>query len=108
MIDALLHALSPTLLLVSAGGVVLGIFWGALPGLSTTMAMMLLIGLSAGLSLDVALAFMLGVYNGSSFGGSLVRSTSVVIRGAHQYSGHAGFHPDDDGRLSSRQTGQRR
>jgi len=71
MIDAFLHALSPTLLLVSAGGVVLGIFWGALPGLSTTMAMMLLIGLSAGLSLEVALAFMLGVYNGSSFGGSV-------------------------------------
>jgi putative tricarboxylic transport membrane protein len=71
MIDAFLHALSPTLLLVSAGGVVLGIVWGALPGLSTTMAMMLLIGLSAGLSLDVALAFMLGVYNGSTFGGAV-------------------------------------
>jgi putative tricarboxylic transport membrane protein len=71
MIDAFLQALSPTLLLVSAGGVVLGIFWGALPGLSTTMAMMLLIGLSAGLPLDVALAFMLGVYNGSSFGGAV-------------------------------------
>jgi putative tricarboxylic transport membrane protein len=71
VIDAFLHALSPTLLLVSAGGVVLGIVWGALPGLSTTMAMMLLIGLSAGLSLDVALAFMLGVYNGSTFGGAV-------------------------------------
>ena len=71
MIDAFVHALSPTLLLVSAGGVILGIVWGALPGLSTTMAMMLLIGLSAGLSLDVALAFMLGVYNGSSFGGAV-------------------------------------
>jgi putative tricarboxylic transport membrane protein len=71
MIDAFLQALSPTLLLVSLGGVVLGIVWGALPGLSTTMAMMLLIGLSAGLSLDVALAFMLGVYNGSTFGGAV-------------------------------------
>jgi putative tricarboxylic transport membrane protein len=71
MIDAFLHALSPTLLLVSLAGVVLGIVWGALPGLSTTMAMMLLIGLSAGLSLDVALAFMLGVYNGSTFGGAV-------------------------------------
>jgi len=71
MIDAFLQALSPTLLAVSAGGVVLGIVWGALPGLSTTMAMMLLIGLSAGLSLDIALAFMLGVYTGSTFGGAL-------------------------------------
>jgi putative tricarboxylic transport membrane protein len=71
MIDAFLLALSPTLLLISAGGVVLGIIWGALPGLSTTMVMMLLIGLSAGLPLDVALAFMLGVYNGSTFGGAV-------------------------------------
>src|SRR5918995_4846442 len=71
MIDAFLQALSPTLLLVSLGGVVLGIFWGALPGLSTTMAMMLLIGLSAGMSLETALAFMLGVYTGSTFGGAV-------------------------------------
>ncbi|MPZ55505.1 MAG: transporter [Rhizobiales bacterium] len=71
MIDAFIHALSPTLLLISLGGVVLGVIWGALPGLSTTMAMMLLIGLSTGLSLDVALAFMLGVYTGSTFGGAV-------------------------------------
>jgi putative tricarboxylic transport membrane protein len=71
MIDAFLQALSPTLLLVSAGGVVLGIIWGALPGLSTTMAMMLLIGLSAGMPIEIALAFMLGVYNGSTFGGAV-------------------------------------
>ena len=31
----------------------------------------MLIGLSAGLSLDVALAFMLGVYTGSTFGGAV-------------------------------------
>jgi putative tricarboxylic transport membrane protein len=71
VIDAFIHALSPTLLLISLGGVVLGVVWGALPGLSTTMAMMLLIGLSTGLSLDVALAFMLGVYTGSTFGGAV-------------------------------------
>jgi putative tricarboxylic transport membrane protein len=71
MIDAFLQVLSPTLLAVSLGGVVLGIFWGAMPGLSTTMAMMLLIGLSSGLSLEVALAFMLGVLTGSTFGGAV-------------------------------------
>jgi putative tricarboxylic transport membrane protein len=71
VIDAFMQALSPTLLLISAGGVVLGILWGAMPGLSTTMAMTLLIGLSVGLSLDVALAFMLGVYTGSTFGGAV-------------------------------------
>ncbi len=95
MIDALLHALSPTLLLISLGGVVLGIIWGSLPGLSTTMAMMLLIGLSAGLPLDVALAFMLGVYNGSTFGGAV---SAVLIN----IPGTPDFDPDHDGRLSAR------
>lgn len=71
MIDAFLQVLSPTLLLITLSGVVLGIFWGAMPGLSTTMAMMLLIGLSAGLSLETALAFMLGVLTGSTFGGAV-------------------------------------
>ena len=59
------------LLLVTLGGVVLGIFWGAMPGLSTTMAMMLLIGLSVGMKQEVALAFMLGVYTASTFGGAI-------------------------------------
>jgi putative tricarboxylic transport membrane protein len=71
MIDAFLQVLSPALLAISLGGVVLGFFWGALPGLSTSMAMMLLIGLSAGMSLETALAFMLGVYTGSTFGGAV-------------------------------------
>ncbi len=42
-----------------------------MPGLSTTMAMMLLIGLSVGMKQDVALAFMLGVYTASTFGGAI-------------------------------------
>ena len=50
--------LHPYLLLVTLAGVCLGIFWGAMPGLSTTMAMMLLIGLSVGMTQEVALAFM--------------------------------------------------
>jgi putative tricarboxylic transport membrane protein len=71
VIDAFLQALSPYLLLVTLGGVCLGIFWGAMPGLSTTMAMMLRIGLSVGMKQDVALAFMLGVYTASTFGGAI-------------------------------------
>lgn len=71
MLDAFLQALSPYLMAVCLLGTCLGIVWGALPGLSTTMAMMLLIGLSAGMSQEVALAFMLGVYTGSTFGGAI-------------------------------------
>jgi len=63
--------MSPVLLAMTLGGVCLGIIWGALPGLSTTMAMGLLIGMSAGLSQDVSICFMLGVYTGSVFGGAI-------------------------------------
>ena len=71
MIEGILLALTPSLLLMTLAGVCLGIIWGALPGLSTTMAMGLLIGLSAGMSQDVAISFMLGVYTGSVFGGAI-------------------------------------
>jgi putative tricarboxylic transport membrane protein len=71
VVDAFLQALSPYLLMVTLGGVVLGIFWGAMPGLSTTMAMMLLVGLSVNMKQEVALAFMLGVYTASTFGGAI-------------------------------------
>lgn len=71
MIDAFIAVLSPYLLFVTLAGVTLGIIWGALPGLSTTMAMALLIGLSAGMEQETALCFMLGVYTGSVFGGAI-------------------------------------
>lgn len=71
ILDAIVQALAPQLLLMSLAGVSLGIIWGALPGLSTTMAMALLIGLSAGMAQDSALMFLLGVYTGSVFGGAI-------------------------------------
>ena len=69
--DSVWQALTPYILLVTLAGVSLGIVWGALPGLSTTMAMALLIGLSAGMDQNTALSFMLGVYTGSVFGGAI-------------------------------------
>lgn len=64
-------ALSPKLLLASALGTILGIVWGALPALSTTMAMALLIGFSGAMDLNSAIMFLLAVYMGSTFGGSI-------------------------------------
>ena len=69
--DQLLLTLSPYMLFVCLIGVTLGILWGAMPGLSTSMAMALLIGLAAGMSQHVAIMFMLGVYTGSVFGGAI-------------------------------------
>jgi putative tricarboxylic transport membrane protein len=71
MWDNILLTLTPYMLFVCLIGVTLGILWGAMPGLSTTMAMALLIGLSAGMEQYVAIMFMLGVYTGSVFGGAI-------------------------------------
>jgi len=62
---------TPWLWVACLAGVTLGILWGALPGLSTTMAMTLLLGLTVGLSQQAAIMFMLGVYTGSVFGGAI-------------------------------------
>ena len=69
--EQILLALSPWMLWMALLGVTLGILWGAMPGLSTTMAMALLIGLSAGMDQYPAIMFMLGVYTGSVFGGAI-------------------------------------
>src|SRR3972149_1373669 len=64
-------ALHPKMLLASVLGTILGIIWGALPALSTTMAMALLIGFSSVMDLHAAVMFLLAVYMGSTFGGSI-------------------------------------
>ena len=64
-------AQTPMLWVACLSGVTLGILWGAMPGLSTTMAMTLLIGLTVGMSQSVAIIFMIGVYTGSVFGGAI-------------------------------------
>lgn len=76
ILDQLALALTPYLLFVCLVGTTLGILWGAMPALSTTMAMALLIGLSTGMSQDVAIMFILGVFTGSVFGGTI---TAVLI-----------------------------
>jgi putative tricarboxylic transport membrane protein len=64
-------AQTPILWVACLSGVTLGILWGAMPGLSTTMAMTLLIGLTVGMSQSAAIIFMIGVYTGSVFGGAI-------------------------------------
>lgn len=58
-------------LLYAIIGLVVGITWGAVPGLSSTMAMALLIGFSAALGQHGAIIFLLAIYSGSVFGGSI-------------------------------------
>ncbi|MDY0094839.1 MAG: tripartite tricarboxylate transporter permease [Candidatus Vecturithrix sp.] len=48
---------------------IMGIVVGAIPGLTATMALALLINLTYGMELGVAIAFLLGVYVGAVMGG---------------------------------------
>jgi putative tricarboxylic transport membrane protein len=59
------------MLLLCFTGAALGIIWAALPGLSTTMAMALLVGLTYRMPTEMAIIFILGTFTGSVFGGAI-------------------------------------
>ena len=81
MFDPLLHALpyvfQPANLFAMVAGVVLGIAIGALPGLSATMGIAVLIPLTFGLDPLVGLGMMAGIYNGAMYGGAI---PAVLLR----------------------------
>lgn len=58
-----------TNIIILAGAVFLGIVVGAIPGLTATMALALLINLSYGMEFNLAISFLLGVYVGAIMGG---------------------------------------
>ena len=60
----------PWLIALVAAGTCAGIYVGAIPGLSGTMAVSLLVSFTFGWEQHMALAVMVGVYVGSVFGGS--------------------------------------
>ena len=64
-------AVEPYMLLLCFTGAALGIIWAALPGLSTTMAMALLVGLTYRMPTEMAIVFILGTFTGSVFGGAI-------------------------------------
>jgi len=63
-------------LLTAALGSILGIVWGALPGLSSNMAMALLVGFTYKLSPEIAVIFLISVWVGTEFGGAI---SAIVI-----------------------------
>ncbi len=62
--------LSPELLALTALGTFLGIYVGAIPGLSVTMAVSILISFTFSWDVNNALCLMVGVYMGGVYGGS--------------------------------------
>lgn len=70
-VSALFKALSPIGILASFSGVLGGIIVGALPGLSATMAIALLVPVTFTMPPGIALLMLVGVYCGSVYGGSI-------------------------------------
>lgn len=62
---------SPPVLLAMAAGTTIGVFIGALPGLSATMGIAVLIPLTFSMEPLVALGMMAGIYNGAMYGGAI-------------------------------------
>lgn len=62
---------SPLALLINILGVVLGIFFGAMPGLNGVVGVALLLPLTYGLSPSYGLMMLGGLYMGATYGGSI-------------------------------------
>ena len=65
------NAFTLTNMLVLTGGTVLGIIFGALPGVSSTMGVAVLIPLTYGMNPVTGLIMLAGIYCGSVYGGSI-------------------------------------
>ena len=80
-VDSLLQALSQlsSLAVIAAafGGVLWGIFGGALPGISPSIAMALLLPFTVGMDPTTALVLLASVYVGAEYGGSI---PAILIR----------------------------
>ncbi len=67
---------TPYLMFMMLAGTMLGMLWGAMPGLTTTMAMALFVGLTYNMSVEAAIVFLMATTTSSVFGGSI---TAVLI-----------------------------
>ncbi len=71
ILPALSELMNPGVLLAILSGTVVGIIVGAMPGLTATMAVALLIPVTFGMQPLVGLALMGGVYSGGMYGGAI-------------------------------------
>ena len=67
---------NPSVFILMLFGVVSGITIGALPGLTSTMAMAVLLPVTFGMDADLSFALLLSVYCGAIYGGSI---TAILI-----------------------------
>jgi len=77
LINALPGVMNLSNLMAVVAGVIAGIVVGALPGLSATMAISVLLPFTFGLEPLLALGLMAGIYNGAMYGGAI---PAVLLR----------------------------
>jgi putative tricarboxylic transport membrane protein len=77
IIQGIITAVDPLNLLMLVLGVVAGIIFGALPGLTGPMAIALFIPLTYSMGVTPALIFLSAIYSGSIFGGSI---TAILLK----------------------------
>src|SRR5690625_6011600 len=78
IIEGILFALVPLAILANLLGVILGIVFGALPGLTATMGLALIVPLTFGIPPVVAFSALLGVYIGAVYDGSITETLIVT------------------------------
>ena len=71
LISVTTNVLNPLVLLAILVGVSVGIFVGALPGLTGTMGVALLLPITFGMEPEIGLPMLMAIYCGSLFGGSI-------------------------------------
>ena len=88
----LTSVLDPVNLIALIGGTVLGICFGAMPGLSATMGIAVLIPVSYGMEPATGLILLASVYVGATYGGSisavLVNTPGTPSAAATGWDGH--------------------
>lgn len=69
--------MDPTVLIMTFAGTLGGIILGALPGLTATMGVALLVPFTFGLDMDASMGMLLGIYCGAMYGGAI---SAILVR----------------------------
>ncbi|WP_143833173.1 tripartite tricarboxylate transporter permease [Oceanobacillus timonensis] len=75
--EGLLNVLEPTVFIVIVLGILVGMFIGAIPGLTATMGVAVMLPVTFGMEPLSGLLLLIGVYFGGIYGGSL---TAILLR----------------------------
>ena len=73
LIQSFWVVMQPDVVLAMTLGLIGGILFGAMPGLTASTGISLLIPLTFGMDPVIALAIMAGIHNGGSYGGLFLR-----------------------------------